>query len=529
MYKKIMIDQCGYLPYMEKKVTFISDSEVDFMVLHSDGTKAFEGKAAKRVVNESAGEVNYVGDFTEVSDPGTYYIVSSECGESDRFNIGLDAYDDLMQKSMYFFYLQRCGIKLGKAAGAFAHEACHTGIASTYDKTEKRDVTGGWHDAGDYGRYVGPGAMAVAQLLLAYTNNRALVRQYVNPDSEQRNMPEYLAEIKYELDWMMKMQREDGALYHKATCRKFCDFIMPDEEKEEMILSPVSVTATADFAGVCAMAIPYYEEFDPLYAKELEKASKKAYEALKSMKGMEGFKNPPEITTGEYGDKDVEDELYFAAAALYKAFGDPCYRKDFEDIASKTIYHGYGWEDMGSYGNLAYITCSYETDSELKEKIKKSMIELADERFAVAEADGYGTALLPDEYIWGSNMYTACNGLHMYDAFVLTKDRKYLHAAADQLHYILGRNPLGLCYVTGCGTDAIKRPHHRPSGYLGKTMEGMLSGGPCSWKADELAKKLFTDQTPPAKCLLDMTGSYSTNEVTIYWNSALIQLLAAVY
>lgn len=529
MYKNIRIDQCGYLPYMKKMATFVSDVAVEFKVLKSTGECVYEGCAEKRVENASAGEVNYIGEFTDVSEPGAYYISAGACGESDTFKIGLDAYDDLMQKSMYYFYLSRCGMNLSGAAGVFSHSACHTSIGSVYGSEAKKDVTGGWHDAGDYGRYVGPGAMAVAQLLLAYSYNRALVRQYENPDSKQKSMPEYLAEIKYELDWMMKMQREDGALYHKATCYKFCGFVMPEEEKDEMILSPVSVTATADFAAVTAMAIPYYEEFDPLYAEKLAQVSKKAYEALKGMKDMPGFKNPPEISTGEYGDETTEDELYFAAAALYKAFGDPSYRADFEEIANRKIYHGYGWEDMGSYGNLAYITATYPVDQELKKKIKESMIALADEKLATVLADGYGTALLPDEYIWGSNLYTALNGLHLYDAYVLTDNKKYLHAAAAQLHYLLGRNPMGLCYVTGCGTDAIKHPHHRPSGFLGKTMPGMLSGGPCTWRADELAAKIFTKDTPPAKCLLDMTGSYSTNEITIYWNSALIQLLAAVY
>ena len=57
----------------------------------------------------------------------------------------------------------------------------------------------------------------------------------------------------------------------------------------------------------------------------------------------------------------------------------------------------------------------------------------------------------------------------------------------------------------------------------------MLSGGPCNWLVDETVKEIFAKDTPPAKSLADMTGSYSTNEVTIYWNSAFVQLLACVY
>ena len=248
------------------------------------------------------------------------------------------------------------------------------------------------------------------------------------------------------------------------------------------------------------------------------------------MKHMElpgGFKNPSDIFTGEYGDECDEDERYWAAAELYKAFGDQMYRDDFETLAAKKIYHGYGWVEMGSYGNIAYLSSGREIDETLKTKIEAEMCSLADKLLVTIEEDGYGTSLTREEYSWGSNLVVANNGLHLMDAYRLTGKVKYLQAAREQIHYLLGRNPMGLCYLTGCGTDAIKRPHHRPSGFLGKTMPGMLSGGPCSWLADETAKQVLPG-VAPAKALADMTGSYSTNEVTIYWNSGFIQLLLEV-
>lgn len=532
MYKKVFVNQCGYLSEMEKRVTFQSEEPVTFCVMRSDGSCAFQGKADKKIKNESAKEINYVGDFSELKENGRFYINAQGLGESDTFAIGENVYLDVFQKAVHFFYLQRCGCELSEeAAGAFAHKACHMGKASVYGTGELREVNGGWHDAGDYGRYVGPGAMAVAQLLLAYEANEKLARQYRNPalQKEIGTMPAYLAEVKYELDWMLKMQREDGELYHKVSCYNFCGFIMPEEEKEELVLSPVSVTATADFAAVTAMAIRFYKPYDAAFAEKLEKASKKAYEALRSMELPEGFKNPQEINTGEYGDACDKDERYWAAAELYKAFGEEQYRQDFEKLAEEKIYHGYGWVEMGSYGNIAYLSTKYPVSEEIKEHIKKSMIALAEKRYHIVKEDGYGTALLKTEYTWGSNLDTANNGLHLYDGYLLTGDEKYLTAAAEQIHYLLGRNPMGLCYLTGCGTDAVKHPHHRPSGYLGKAMPGMLSGGPCDWLADDTVKQIFTKETAPAKSLADMTGSYSTNEVTIYWNSAFVQLLAYVY
>lgn len=531
MYKKVFVNQCGYLPQMDKKVTFCSDNDVSFSVLKSDGTCVYNGKATERIENKAAKEINYIGDFSQITEPGKYYITAKNLGESDTFEISDTIYDDVFQKAMKFFYLQRCGQDISKdAAGEFAHCACHTGLATVYGTSIQKVVSGGWHDAGDYGRYVVPGAMSVAQLLLAYERNNKLDMKYTNKygASDNPQMPDYLAEVKYELDWMLKMQNEDGMLYHKATCRNFCGFIMPDKEKEELVLSPVSTTATGDFAAVTAMAVRFYEKYDKSYAATLEAASRKAYKALKNMELPGGFKNPKDILTGEYDDECDEDERYWAAAELYKAFGDKEYKEDFERMAQQKIYHGYGWVNMGSYGNIAYLTTSYDTSDSIKDKIKKSMIELADTKLAIVSSDGYGIALSASEYTWGSNLDTANNGLHLYDAYKLTGNKEYLIAAQSQIHYLLGRNPMGLCYLTGCGTDSIKHPHHRPSGFLGKAMPGMLSGGPCDWLADAVTQQIFTKDTAPAKSLADMTGSYSTNEVTIYWNSAFVQLLAYV-
>lgn len=531
MYKNVFVDQCGYLPGMQKKVTIRSNKPVSFSVMRSDGSFVCGGRADIRVENTSAGETDYVGDFSGVTESGRYYIMTEDRSESETFTVSSDTYADVFQKSMAFFYLQRCGCRLPEeAAGIYGHEACHTGMASVYSSGEKRDVSGGWHDAGDYGRYVGPGAMAVAQLLYAYERNEALCGSYVSPDKNTaaHKLPAYLEELKFELDWMMKMQRDDGALYHKASCRSFCGFIMPEDEREEIVISPVSVTATADFAAVCAMAVPFYAKYDNEYAEKLARVSRKAYEAMKTMELPGGFRNPPEISTGEYGDECDTDERYWAAAQLYKTFGDREYLEDFEKLAKEKIYQGYGWADMGSYGNLAYLTSGRPVDEALKSVIVQAMLDKADVLLKTVNSDGYGTALTEKQYVWGSNMSVANNGLHLYDAWALTGDKRYLEAASEQLHYLLGRNPMGLCYVTGCGTDAVKHPHHRPSGFLGKAMPGMLSGGPCDWLADETVKGILTKDTPPAKCLCDMTGSYSTNEVTVYWNSALIQLLASV-
>ena len=95
------------------------------------------------------------------------------------------------------------------------------------------------------------------------------------------------------------------------------------------------------------------------------------------------------------------------------------------------------------------------------------------------------------------------------------------------MNYLFGNNPNNICYLTGVGSNPAKLPHHRPSAACNAPMPGMLVGGPEPRILDEYMKETYKDGAPaPAKCYADVTGSYSTNEITIYWNSPLVFVLA---
>ena len=115
----------------------------------------------------------------------------------------------------------------------------------------------------------------------------------------------------------------------------------------------------------------------------------------------------------------------------------------------------------------------------------------------------------------------------MLMAYDLTGREDFKKAAKAQIDYILGCNPVNYCYVTGAGSKQVVNPHHRPSGARGKVYPGMLSGGPCAGLLDAYAKQHLTG-LPALKCFADAQPSYSTNEVAIYWNSALVYVLARV-
>ena len=93
---------------------------------------------------------------------------------------------------------------------------------------------------------------------------------------------------------------------------------------------------------------------------------------------------------------------------------------------------------------------------------------------------------------------------------------------------ILGCNPVTECYVTGYGSHSPQHPHHRPSIAKNTPMKGMLVGGPDARLEDPFAQNILADK-PPLLCYVDNYQSFSTNEVTIYWNSALVYALAKLY
>ncbi len=526
---RIRTDQIGYKTNEAKKAVFPNVEHCAFLVMNiSTNDIVYEGTTGDKIFHEPSGEEVSIADFSEITAPGSYCIFSDAMEPSYPFLIGDAVYFPVLIELFQMFCMQRCGMRLKKEyAGVYAHACCHAGNAVIYGTSETKEVNGGWHDAGDYGRYVVAGAVAVADLLLAWQENQPLFEHpYRIPNDS--GLPDFLEEVKYELDWMLKMQDEKtGGVYHKVTGKQFPGFVMPEKETGQLVIAPVSATATADFAAVLAMAYEVYKRYDSTYAAGCLQAAKKAYEALYTMPSLDGFHNPEDIVTGEYGDACDVDERYWASAALYHATGDEHYHEEFKKLAAEKIRHGFGWEDVGSFGNHAYLTCEYPVDDDLWHRIKKEVAGRGEQILAVSDADAYATALAGQEYGWGSNMEIANRGLALCEAFHYKKKKEFIQAAREQVHYLFGKNPMDICYVTGAGSASPEHPHHRPSAAKNKAMPGMLVGGPDAGLHDEVAAQRLKG-TAPAKCYLDVLESYSTNEVTIYWNAPLIYLLACL-
>ncbi|MFA9397614.1 MAG: glycoside hydrolase family 9 protein, partial [Clostridiaceae bacterium] len=388
----------------------------------------------------------------------------------------------------------------------------------------KIDVSGGWHDAGDYGRYVVPGAKTVADLFLSYQSNPGNFGDDLKIPESSNGIPDILDEARYELEWMLKMQdTESGGVYHKVTCANFPGVVMPQDENDELIISPISDAATGDFAAVMAMSYDNFKNIDKEFANKCLESSKKAWDYLNKKSSLQGFVNPPKIVTGEYGDSKVTDEYLWASAELYKVTYDKKYENLLKEKYSNECL-GLGWADVGSYAVYAYLTTSNDKiDSNLFDTMKTDFIKAADDIVEVSKNDGYFISM-GDHYPWGSNMTVANNAMLLQMVNSITENSEYVESARNHMNYLFGVNPMSICYLTGYGTVSPVSTHHRPSQSTNTTMVGMLVGGPNSDLQDPYAKAVLTGEAP-AKCYVDNSQSYSCNEITIYWNSPLIYVL----
>lgn len=522
----ININQVGYKTDDQKIAVFRGEKVgSSFSVVDTETNQVvYTGSIGDGKYNVAAGETDYAGDFSSVTKEGTYKIVSNGLEDSYSFTIGDDVYEDAFTDAMRFFYLQRCGEELPSAlASSWSHGVCHTSKAKIYGTEEYIDVSGGWHDAGDYGRYVVATSATVADLILAYQSNQGVFTDASNIPESGNGQADILDEIKGQLEWLLKMQdKKSGGVYHKVTCASFPAYIAADQETAELIVCPISTQATGDFAAIMALGYDTYKSINPELASTCLQAAERAWNYLSSAPSSV-FTNPKGIVTGEYGDTSDRDERYFAAAALYYATGSSVYHEAFKTLVQQGVEMGYDWGYVGSYANAFYLKSSY-TDASTKAKIEKEIIENADYLLSNSQNDPYGVSN-GSNYYWGSNMATLNNANQMMDAYRITGKEAYKEAAIEHVNYIFGKNAVGTSYVTGYGTVSPKNPHHRPSMVAGQAIPGALVGGPNKMLEDSYAKAYLADKAP-AKCYLDHAESYSTNELDIYWNSALVLALA---
>jgi endoglucanase len=535
----VVFNQSGYLPNGDKVASVQVEDQRDLtfqICSEKTGRNVLGGRLTDPLSDAASGYRVALADFSRLTTPGAYRLLAQGV-RSQLFMVGSDVYENLLLLSMRAFYGQRCGCAVDLGDG-YRHPACHASGAyhPSSGRTGELANSGGWHDAGDYGRYVVNSGITTGTLLWAWELfPRSLRGLSLRIPESGGKLPDYLAEIRWNLEWMLSMQDVDGGVWHKQTSGQFCGFVMPQDDKLTSYVIGTGATpykstcATASLAAVMAIAARCYGAHDTVFAERCLAAAERGWTWALAHPDV-GFVNPPGIATGGYEDVHCNDEILWASAELWRTTGKQAYEQAFlreaQTAPPETAVAAPSWSNVAPLGYWTYVLAGGKAEDKMRSRIVAQTAAAAQTLVARRRSSGYGNTLDLADYVWGSNSLAANQSLLLLIANQLQPDPRMLETALGNLHYLLGRNCFGVSWVTQVGTDPLLHPHHRPSmaDQLDRPWPGLLCGGPNAKPTDKVAQGLA--KLPPMRMWVDDAMAFSVNEVAINWNAPLVFLLA---
>lgn len=592
-YPMIKVNQVGYLcnakktariSYFEK---FGSLDGKSYQIVRADTDEVVATGVLPHAEKDAllSGECVHVIQFDELKTPGTYYIRIPNAGldasarspqdvadgldtdtiQSVSFSIRNNVYDGLLDDLTKYFYYQRQGMDLEtEYAGVFARKNLHPNdiaVKKWSDRdnpnAETYNVSGGWYDAGDYGKYVTPAADTVEDLLLAYELfPDVFANQDVHiPETDPNNAryvdaPGILSEIKWELDMLLEMEHssKDGSFYVAANYKDDVIYLEDTLYSSSTYQSDASEVdlrshlATADAAAVFAHAYIIYKEI-PAYQEFAEQC---LATAMRAWNWVTDSSNAMHMSIGAanrtytFTQEELNRDLFWAAGALYRA---AIYSgSDASAYESYLIAHCNASENQNCFTSMS-LSYSHAGRSFLgffhylygnqsaNAQITEVFSQFATWRTKMLRNDSWGTSFPAWGYWWGSNKNTAQSAMTLVLGSMILDGKTAVPeniqtTAENAFHYLLGINPISFCYVSGNGENCVQNifsaiyskdakldPYQIPAGYF--------TEGSNYYNNRHLSKF-------DGKCYIDSDGEFTTNENTIYGNAAMILLTAAV-
>lgn len=540
----------GYAPAKNKTflVAFSEDASVPsvkFKIVDCGAQVVYEGVAEKISHCDYTGEFLYKGDFSAVTTPGRYQIVLDDFSvKSHLFDVSDEWVVRELKANIKSFYYQRSGVELPERfAGVWARPAAHLDGAIEFHPTMNRaglwNAHGGWYDAGDYGKYIVNGGVSVATLMLGcelmQSHSQRLPIVGGASFKESFELPaSLLDEIRFELEFFLRMQDEDGGVFFKVTPYRWDGFVTPSESdaSQKRYILGKSTSSTLNFAAALAQAHHVYLNVDSEFATKCLFAAIRAY--------LWAEKNPevdwPHNTEGSggYGDSDLGDDFFWARAMLFREL------KNVESVADVSVAgllerlesqipvdmdtylptYGLQWR---STQNLAWFALA-TFDCKWKERARMAFKYTADEILHLQKEDPYGLSIR--KFIWGSNGDIANHALTLYLAYEWFNEPKYLNAAMNQVEFVYGKNPVDVSFVTGSAWSSPKFPHHRISHSDGvvEPVPGLVVGGINEDRQDTHRNPHYMGDTRGLS-YADEQSSFASNEVAINWSAPLTAAL----
>jgi endoglucanase len=573
----VRMNQLGFQPAAPKRALAPdpATAPLSWRLVNAAGRTVASGRTRVEGDDAASGEHLHLVDFSGFRGTGRGFRLIVGSARSRPFDISPGIYGRLKYDALGYFYQSRAGVPierrfvgdpaLARPAGQ-PHEVlgCFAGAdsrANVWDGCDwTLDVTGGWYDAGDQGKYVVNGGISVWTLQDAYARVKA--RGGPSPFAQGRvKIPEagdgLLAEARFELSFLMRMQVPDGkrmrlpvggqdlskplvftevdvsGMAHQKVSDTRWTMIptRPDLDREQRRIFPPTTGATLNLAATAAQGARLWRGVDNAFAAQALAAAERAYAAAK--------RNPQVYATGAfpggggYGDVQLDDEFFWAAAELFVTTGSPRY---LADLKASPIWAGLpalsgrfaelGWPNTALAG-LISLARSDRLDAADRARALKALVANADRALADEAKSNWAIPYAPAGWPWGSNAVVLNRALVLATVADLTGDERYAAGVTDAMDYVLGRNPLDQSFVTGWGARPMKNPHHRFWAHMldpayPSPPPGVLSGGVNStFMSDPVAARL-KGHCAPMTCWADDTRAFSVNEVAINWNAPLV-------
>jgi endoglucanase len=559
---RVRVNQVGYLPSGPKNATLVTEAtaRLPWQLKNAGGRVVAHGWSVPRGVDASSGQNVHSIDFGRYTRRGDGYTLVADGEASRPFDIGTAAYERLRVDSAKYYYTQRSGIAISdELRPGYARPAGHVGTAPNQGDTEvpcqpgvcdyTLDVSGGWYDAGDHGKYVVNGGISTWELLSTY--ERSLHARTGEPSKlgdgtlalpESGNkVPDILDEARWELEFLLKMQVPAGQplagmAHHKIHDEQWTGLpLLPSADPQKRELHPPTTAATLNLAATAAQAARLYRPYDRAFAAKALDAARTAWSAALAHPDVLADESDG-IGGGAYPDSRVDDEFYWAAAELYLTTGERAFEKYVlaSPVHTADIFVplGFDWARTAAAARLDLATVPNRLPG--RDAVRRSVVRGADRYLATLKAQPYGMPYAPDGnvYDWGSSAQVLNNAVVLASAYDITGASAYRDGAVQTMDYILGRNALNISYVTGYGEV---NAHHQHSRWYARQLDpalpdppdGTLSGGPNSNIQDPYAQSKLQGCVGQF-CYIDDIQSWSTNEHTINWNAALARMASFV-
>lgn len=430
----ILVDQVGYAGKSDKVAVFYGEQLPDtFTVIEAESGRAvYTGQIEPREnEGESAPHFSY-GDFTALETAGIYYIQAAMVGQSYPFEIAENPYAELFHTALKKYYFNRCGLTLSsELAGEAARNACHAREAQLKDEADvKLDVSGGWHVDETGSRDVSKGCGAANYLLTAYELYPGVFDDQAGIPESGNGIPDVLDEVKYEVDWLLKMQdAASGAVYAGAGSvdNKSTGYLL--------YVDGINMNATVRFAATLAKFSYLYQNYDRAFATLCLQAADRAYRYA-----------------GKYLEDVTPEEYFHAAAELYRATGAYGYHTVVKDYLLQNPVTDMR-NDCVFWGCVTYMSTKQNVDVSLCGDVMKILMQEG-ERIAEDSKNSGLLVCMNEAHSGSAELLKDVTRLSVVD-HVIT-NHEYSMVLQNHLHYILGRNLQSVSYFDGVGSRNYK-------------------------------------------------------------------------